>query len=215
MTSPPGSQLYWEPTKRRSVAAPERLRFQTFPGLLAPFFQGALVPRLSCAICLPLFVAVMAIAHAAPDAGSKARGEYNFYGHSVHSSLQSATAHAQHYGTYLGRVQADGPDATVNPEIARVAGDTIGNYIDTMRRHLAKMRTHATTLGDKDALAMLDDVEKNLAEAKEHHTALHEVHAGETISAAAAKQHVDKVNAALRKAQAEHDEVMQRIGDGG
>lgn len=171
--------------------------------------------RLTSAIWTLLFVAVVAVAHAAPNAGAKASGEYNFYGHSVHSSLHGATAHTQHYATYLGRVQAEGADATVNPEIAHVAGDTIGNYIDTMRRHLAKMRTHATTLGDKNALAMLSDVEKNLAEAKAHHVALHEVHAGETISAAAAKEHVDKVNAALRKAKAEHDEVMQRIGDGG
>jgi hypothetical protein len=161
-----------------------------------------------------LWSALVAAVHAAPDAGAKAHGEYNFYGHSVHSSLHSATAHTDHYARYLDRVRAAGEEATVNPEIASVAGDTIGTYIDTMRKHLAKMRKHADTLGDTKALAMLDDVEKNLSEAKVHHVALHEVHAGETISPAAAKVHVDKVNAALRRAKTEHDEVMQRIGEG-
>lgn len=163
---------------------------------------------------LVLCVGLVATIHAAPNAGAKAHGEYNFYGHSVHSSLHSATAHTDHYARYLDRVQAAGAEATVNPEIARVAGDTIGMYIDTMRRHVAKMRKHANTIGDTKAVSMLDDVEKNLSEAKAHHVTLHELHAGETIAPTEAKVHVDKVNAALRQAKTEHDEVMQRIGDG-
>lgn len=163
--------------------------------------------------CVGVCVAVNA-AHGAPDAGAKARGEYAFYGHSVHSSLQSAHAHGQHYSAYLDRVQASGTAASADPQVAQVAGDTIRNYISTMRRHLAMMRKHATTLGDKEALVMLDDVDRHLAQAGEHHAALRAVHGGEIIDPAVAKQHVDKVNTALQKAKIEHDEVMQKIGDG-
>lgn len=165
-------------------------------------------------MCGVVVLAVVSVARAAPDAGAKARGQYNFYGHSIHSSLQSAHAHTQHYAAYLTDVQSAPAEVTVDPEVAQSAGDVIGSSISTMRRHLAVMRKHAKALGDKDALGMLDDVERNLAEAGEHHAALQATHAGQPIDAATAKQHVDKVNAALEKARREHDEVMQKIGEG-
>ena len=64
------------------------------------------------------------------------------------------------------------------------------------------------------ALDLIDDVERNLAEAKAHHEALDEHHSGEKIEAKTAQQHCDKINAALAKAQAEHDKLMKRLGDG-
>ncbi|MFM7135707.1 MAG: hypothetical protein ACKO1M_01375 [Planctomycetota bacterium] len=165
-------------------------------------------------ICGVVLLALASVAQAAPDAGAKARGEFNFYGHSVHSSLQSAHSHARHYATYLTHVQSLPAPATVDVEVAKSAGDAIGDSISTMRRHLAVMRKHATALGDKEALGMIDDVERNLAEAGEHHAALQATHAGQSIDAATAKQHVDKVNTALEKARREHDEVMKKIGEG-
>lgn len=164
-------------------------------------------------MCGVVLVALASVAQAAPDAGAKARGEFNFYGHSVHSSMQSAHSHARHYATYLTHVQSLPPPATVDAEVARSAGDAIGDSISTMRRHLAVMRKHATTLGDKEALGMLDDVEINLSEAEQHHAALQVSHSGQPIDAAAVKQHVDRVNAALEKARREHDDVMRTIGE--
>jgi hypothetical protein len=164
-------------------------------------------------VAFALVVCSGGLCTAAPDAGAKASGEYNFYGHSVHATMQSARAQMTHYGDYLDRVQAAGPAVTVNAELARETSDAIGDSIARMRRHIATMRAHATTLNDQQALGMLDDVERQLAEAATHHAALHETHGGQTIDAATAKAHADKVNAALEKAQAEHDEVMARLGD--
>ena len=48
------------------------------------------------ALCLP-----GALAHAAPDAGAKARGSYNFYGSSSHNSFSSARSHVESYQGYL------------------------------------------------------------------------------------------------------------------
>jgi hypothetical protein len=42
-----------------------------------------------------------AIVVAAPDAGAKARGSYNFYSHSSHNSFSSARSHVEGYQGYL------------------------------------------------------------------------------------------------------------------
>lgn len=169
---------------------------------------------LKVTLCSLVVLAVVSVARAAPDAGAKARGEYNFYGRSVHSSLQSAHAHAQHYSTYLTHVQSSPAPAVVDVEVAKSTGDTIGNSISMMRRNVAVMQKHANTLGDEEAFVMLDDVERNLAVAGEHHAALQTIHAAQPIDAAAAKQHVGNVNTALEKAKRGHDEVIRRIDEG-
>jgi len=38
---------------------------------------------------------------AAPDAGAKARGDYNFFGHSAHTAFSSARGHVESYQRYL------------------------------------------------------------------------------------------------------------------
>jgi hypothetical protein len=44
---------------------------------------------------------IAALAFAAPDAGSKARGSYNFYSHGSHNSFSSARSHIEGYQGYL------------------------------------------------------------------------------------------------------------------
>jgi len=41
------------------------------------------------------------VAHAAPDAGAKARGSYSFYGSSSHNAYSSARSHVESYQGYL------------------------------------------------------------------------------------------------------------------
>lgn len=60
---------------------------------------------------------------------------------------------------------------------------------------------------------MIDDGERDVDEAGQHHAVLQATHAGPPIDAATAKQHVEKVNAAHEKARPEHDDVMQTIGE--
>ena len=103
--------------------------------------------------------------------------------------------------------------ASVNRDVALEASDTIGAYIGKLGRHLGKMRKHAEAIKDTESLELLDDVERQLGEAKTHHAALHEHHSGETIDAKTAMQHCEKINAALAKAHDEHDKLMKRLGD--
>jgi len=173
------------------------------------------------------------VALAQANAGAKASGQYNFYGSSAHSSFHSARQNVDHYSQYLSSVQApvaqpaaapsavaDRPAAgvtlagVVDREVAEEASDTIGSYIEKLGRYLGKMRKHAEAIKDTESLERIDDVERNLAEAKTHHEALDEHHSGEKIDAKTAQQHCEKINAALAKAQAEHDKLMKRLGDG-
>jgi len=173
------------------------------------------------------------VALAQANAGAKAGGQYNFYGSSAHSSFHSARQNVDHYSRYLSSVQtpvaqpaaapsavADRPAAGVTPagvvdrEVAEEASDTIGDYIEKLGRYLGKMRKHAAAIKDTESLELIDDVERNLAEATTHHEALDEHHSGEKIDAKTAQQHCDKINAALAKAHAEHDKLMKRLGDG-
>jgi hypothetical protein len=190
------------------------------------------------AICL-VFVLTLGLALTAQvalaqaNAGAKASGQYNFYGSSAHSSFHSARQNVDHYSQYLSSVQApvaqpaaapsavaDRPAAgvtlagVVDREVAEEASDTIGSYIEKLGRYLGKMRKHAEAIKDTESLERIDDVERKLAEAKTHHEALDEHHSGEKIDAKTAQQHCEKINAALAKAQAEHDKLMKRLGDG-
>ena len=190
----------------------------------------------AAAIVLSLALAIPC--PAAPDAGSKARGDYNFYGHSAHHAFTSARSHVDTYQRYLADAhgvavptRSDSPivaspavsaaaaapakqvvsPAQVDAEIARESGDAIADDIERIQRHVSRMRERAMTLDDKAALGELDDVEKRLGDARRAHAALHEHHAGESISPDKAMELAHKVNEALRAAHAEHDDVMRRI----
>jgi hypothetical protein len=191
-------------------------------------------PSILAAIAL-FTLLVAATCHAAPDAGAKARGEFNFYGHSAQHSFTSARAHVDTYQRYLSETHgiALPPDTAaattpvvasaapivapagaaefVDPEIAREAGDAIADDIERIQRHVSRMRARATSLDDKAALTELDDVEKKLGDARRAHAALHEHHAAESIAPAQAMKLAQQVNDALRAAHAEHDDVMRRI----
>jgi len=197
-----------------------------------PSFPGSFV----LVVALALALVAPATGRAAPDAGAKARGDYNFYGHSIHHAFTSARSHVDTYQRYLSEThgvempaRAAAPhDAltaapladpaaqiaslgAVDPQIARESGDAIADDIERIQRHLSRMRERAKALGDTTALRELDDVDSQLGNARRAHAALHEQHAAEAIPPATAMELAQKVNAALRAAHAEHDAVMRRL----
>jgi hypothetical protein len=183
-----------------------------------------------------LFAATFAaVGLAAPDAGGKARGDYNFYGHSAHHAFSSAQANVGTYQRYLNETHGVPlPPATpataaepaalaapaaqvtelgaVDPEIARGASDAIAADIERIQRHVNRMRAQAKTSGDSAALAKLADVDKQLGIARRRHAAHHGHHAEDAIAPATAMSLAQRVNDALRAAHAEHDEVVARLG---
>lgn len=196
-------------------------------------------PSAAAVIAFVLALGVATTSHAAPDAGAKARGDYNFYGHSAHHAFTRARSYVDTYQRYLSEAHGVAIPARVvatpatdvaaavtteslpaaavvaqglvDPQIAREAGDAIADDIKQVQRHVSLMRERARSLDDTSALADLDDVEKKLGDARRAHAALHEHHAAESINPAQAMELAQKVNDSLRAAHAEHDEVMRRI----
>lgn len=199
------------------------------------------------ALCLPA-----ALVSAAPDAGSKARGSYNFYSKSSHNSFSSARSHVEGYQGYLNethgvavpahsattaavpaasvsvaRPGAPAPASSkpvvvdheaeiaahgaVDAEVARDASDALGDDIERIQKHVKRMRTHAEELGDKEALTILSDIEKNLGVARRGHADLHEHHAEDKIAPKTAMALAQSVNDALRAAHVDHDKLMKRL----
>jgi len=70
--------------------------------------------RLPLSLVAASALLVPAVAMAVPDAGSKARGDYNFFGHSAHTAFSSARGHVESYQRYLSDT----------PGIAMPAGGT-------------------------------------------------------------------------------------------
>ena len=144
-------------------------------------------------------------AFAQRDAGSKVGGEYNFYGRSAGGAMRSAREHSTYYREYAE------PAQKVNPEVAKESVDTIGDYIKKSKKHLASMRTHAKAASDKETLASLDSIEKNLAAAEKSHEDMRETCMKDTVDGKASLECCKVVDESLAKAIAEHDKLMKRI----
>ena len=118
---------------------------------------------------LSLFVLTTAVlltagsAFAQRDAGSKIRGEYNFYGNSAGTAMRSARESSQEFRTYAKATP------TVNPEVAKTASDGIGDYITKAQKHFGYMRKQAEAGKDKETLTALDSIDTHLAAAAKSH----------------------------------------------
>lgn len=144
-------------------------------------------------------------AFAQRDAGSKIRGEYNFYGNSAGRALHSARDYSQDYRTYVKATP------TVNPEVARAAADGIGDYITKANKHFAYMRKQAETAKDKETLTSLDSIDKHLAAAAKSHDEMKETCLKDTVDGAATMECCKMIDDDLANAIAEHDKLMKRL----
>lgn len=141
------------------------------------------------------------------DAGSKIRGEYNFYGGSASRSMRGARETSQAYRQYVRTA----PQQKVNPEVAQATADAIGDYIEKAQKHMAWMRKQATASKDKATLTSLDSIDKNLAAAKKHHDSLCEYCEKENVDAKGSMACCQEIDASLAAAIAEHDTLMKRL----
>lgn len=160
-------------------------------------------------------VAVVGLALAASqalaqDAGYKIRGETNprtYVGSSAGSSMRSAREHSTYYRQYAQSAQGK----KVDPEVARDAADTIGSYITKARKHFAWMRTQAKASDDKETLASLDVIDKNLAAAAKSHHEMLETCLKADVDTAGSMKCCQQIDEPLAAAIAEHDKLMKRL----
>lgn len=108
------------------------------------------------------------------------------------------------------------PDKKVNPEVAREAADSIGQYISKAQKHMASMRKQAEGAKDKETLTSLDVIDKNLADAAKSHAEMRETCLKDNVDAAGSMECCKVIDNSLAKAIAEHDKLMKKLaGDKG
>ncbi len=146
-------------------------------------------------------------AYAQRDAGSKIRGEYNFYGGAAGRSMRGAREYTQSYRQYVRTA----PQQKVETHVAKETADAIGDYISKSEKHLGWMRKQAQTGNDKETLTSLDSIDKHLADAKKHHASLCEFCEKDDVEAKGSMECCQEIDASLAKAISEHDKLMKRL----
>lgn len=179
--------------------------------------------RFLAAVLLAVVAMCADAAFAQPDAGSKARGQFNFYGRGARSAMRGARESAGSFRQYIRSTQpSQAPTqivreepsvVVVSPRIAQAATDEIGDYIAKSEKHLAWMRRQAEATKDKETLASLDSIDRNLAAAKQNHATLCSCCMEDNIEAKAAMACCQTIDDALGKAISEHDALMKRLGE--
>jgi hypothetical protein len=177
------------------------------------------------------FLSVVALcattALAQPSADAKARGRFDFYGRGARSAMRGARESAGSFREYIRSTQPvpgqvvggevvvrESPGVVVvSPQIAQAAADEIGDYITKSEKHLAWMRRQAEAQKDKDTLASLDSIDRNLTEAKQKHATLCSCCMEDNVDAKAAMACCQTIDDALGKAISEHDALMKRLGE--
>lgn len=154
-----------------------------------------------------LMLSVLAANHltAAPPVNRKAAGDYStpFWGNSAGRSIR----HARDYSSGYRRYARQAP--SVNQRIAQHEADGVGHNITAAKTQYAEIRKVSS---DKETLAALDAIEKNLADAMKAHAQMDEMCKMEMVDGAGTMKCCDDIDAALEKALAEHEKLMAKIG---
>ena len=168
-----------------------------------------------------LIAAVMALviqsAWAAPGAGSKAGGQFNFYGSSSRSALSSARDYSGNLRRYaesgpamaVGQAaQAGGGMVAMSPIVAKEAVDSIDHAVAKSEKYLATARRQAEAAGDQEAVATVDQIGTHLAEVKKCCRDLAECCEMDAIDGNRSAACCKELEAALGKAIAAHDKLV-------
>jgi hypothetical protein len=156
-------------------------------------------------------------AWAAPSAGAKASGQFNFYGSSSRSALSGAREYAGNLRRYAeggstmegGRsAQAGGGMMAMSPIVAKEAVDSIEHGVAKSEKYLAVARRQAEAAVDKEAVAMLDQIGTHLAEVKKCCRDLAECCEMDAIDGKRSAACCKELEAALGKAIAAHDKLV-------
>ena len=151
-------------------------------------------------------VAVPAVAQSWKNAGSKAAGYYSeYHGHSSHSHLYSAQNHASHYSKYLSTAEV------VDPSVARMAHDSIGNHLAKTQQHLGQMKNQAAVHKNTEAVKAISEVEDHVQNARLHQADLNKITIQKPIEPKAAKSTVEKMQSSIDKAIQGHSKLLETL----
>jgi hypothetical protein len=163
-------------------------------------------------LAISAFAAVLAIvlspslAPAQHDAGAKARGEHSVPFWSSRSSARRITA-ARDYARDFQRYVAANPkpDAAVVKEVTT----EIGKNLEEAKKHLAQLKVDFA--GNKEALAGIESLEKQLAAAFDHHQKLCECCENESFDKIKTMECCEDLAGHLEKILTDHDALMLKL----
>jgi len=144
--------------------------------------------------------------HAQKDAGAKIRGEHSVPSWSSRSSARRITAARDYARDFQGHIAVN---PKPEPAVVKEATKEIGNNLDEAKKHLAQLKKDFA--GNKDAIAGIDSIEKQLTAAFDHHKALCECCEKETFSAIEAMECCKDLATHLDKILEQHDELMLKL----
>lgn len=152
------------------------------------------------------FISFPNAAFAQKDAGAKARGESTVpFWDSRYSSrrIHHARDYARDFHGYI--VENPKPD----PVVAKEVTAEIGRNIEEAKKHLATMKKNFAA--DKDAVAAIDKLEKQLAVAVDHHKVLCDCCEQTAFDEMKTMECCNDLVKQLDKFIADHDELMRKL----
>lgn len=170
-----------------------------------------LMPMKQCVMMLVMLAMAggMAVVQAAPGAGAKASGQFNFYGSSSRNALTSARAQTSTFRQYaegMASATAGGQGGgQASPIVAKEASDSIGHAVAKSEAYVAAARKQAQ--GDASAVAALDAIAGHLAEVKKCCAELAECCETDQPDAKRSAECCRELEASLAKAITAHDRL--------
>jgi hypothetical protein len=140
------------------------------------------------------------------DAGAKARGEHSVPFWSSRSSARRISA-AHEYARDFQRYVAANPKP--DPAVVKEVTTQIGNHLDEAKVHLTQLKKDFA--GNKEAIAGIESLEKQLVAAFDHHKLLCECCEKEAFDKIATMECCSDLAKQLDKILTDHDELMHKL----
>jgi hypothetical protein len=145
-------------------------------------------------------------AYAQKDAGAKMRGEHSVPFWSSRASARRISA-ASDYARDFQRYVAANPKP--DPAVVKEVTTEIGNNLDEAKKHLAQLKKDFAA--NKEAVAGIEGIEKQLAAAFDQHQMLCECCEKEAFDKIATMECCSDLAKKLDKILTDHDELMQKL----
>jgi hypothetical protein len=137
------------------------------------------------------------------SAGDKITGQAYWPARATTRYIESARAYADEYQSYITRVPR--PEPAVVQEVSR----TLVGYLDEANKHLASMKKDFA--GDKETVAAVEAIEKDLAKAVEHNKAMIACCQAEKFEKALAMTCCTDLSKQLGKIHDDHVALMKKL----
>lgn len=137
------------------------------------------------------------------DAGSKIRGDAYWPGRAAARHFDSARNYAQDVQSYLAK--APQPE----PSVVKDIKTELGRYLEEGQKHLATMKKDFAS--DKETVAAIEGIEKELAAAIDHNKAMIGCCEKEKFDKVAAMECCTDLVKQLDKVHKEHVALMQKL----